>query len=187
MKLSAHGVRIELPPGWSGRLFSRGEGVATLHAGNFTLALDDGEFGDRSTGLMTAGGSFIALTEYSAGAGLEPGTGLFAPRRIPRRLDPTALKRTGLAHPRPGQVGMQHFFTVAGRPFCLYVVLARRPGDTAPAARGARARARLAADRPTAELAADLASGPLSPLGSETPRYTGCFAATHCAGRSPRS
>jgi hypothetical protein len=124
VKLSAHGIRIELPDGWSGRLFSRGEGVATLHVGNFTLALNDGEFGDRSTGAMTEGASFIALTEYRAGAALRPGAGLFAPRRIPRRLDPTALKRTGLAHPRPGQVGTQHFFTAAGRPFCLYVVLA---------------------------------------------------------------
>ncbi len=124
MKLSAHGIRIELPRGWSGRLFSHGEGVATLHVGNFTLALDDGEFGDRSTGAMTDGTAFIALTEYRAGAGLKPGSGLFAGRRIPRRLDPSALKNTGLAHPRPGQVGMQQFFTVAGRPFCLYVVLA---------------------------------------------------------------
>jgi hypothetical protein len=126
MKLSAHGIHVELPKGWSGRLFSRGDGVATLHVGNFTLALGDGEFGDRSTGAMRDGGTFVALTEYQPGSGLTPGSGLFAPRRIPRRLDPSALKRTGLAHPRPGQVGGQHFFTVSGRPFCLYVVLAGR-------------------------------------------------------------
>jgi hypothetical protein len=124
VKLHAHGIHVELPKGWSGRLFSRAADVATLHAGNFTLALDDGEFGDRSTGTMRPGASFIALTEYRAGSGLKPGVGLFASRRMPRRLDPTALKRTALAHPRAGQVGMQHFFTAAGRPFCLYVVLA---------------------------------------------------------------
>jgi hypothetical protein len=124
VRLHAHGIAVELPVGWSGRVFSRGQGVATLHAGNFTLALDDGEFGDRSTGAMRDGASFLALTEYRAGDGLRPGHGLFAPRRIPRRLDPTALKRTGLAHPRAGQVGTQHFFTASGRPFCLYVVLA---------------------------------------------------------------
>jgi len=55
MTLSAHGIHIELPRGWSGRLFSRGHGVATLHVGNFALALDDGEFGDRSTGAMSDG------------------------------------------------------------------------------------------------------------------------------------
>ncbi len=124
MILEAHGIRIELPRGWSGRVFSRQDGVATLHAGNFTLALSDGEFGDRSTSAMGPGASFVALAEYRPGAGLEPGTGLFAPRRIPKRLDPTAFSTRGLAHPRPDQVGMQHFFTASRRPFCLYVVLA---------------------------------------------------------------
>jgi hypothetical protein len=129
--LDAHGIRVVLPAGWSGRLFSRPGDVATLHVGNFPLALHDGEFGDRSTGAMHPGASFFALAEYRPGAGLTPGGGLFAARRIPKRLDPTAFSTRGLAHPRPGQVGMQHFFTAAGRPFCLYVVLAgvrsRRP------------------------------------------------------------
>jgi hypothetical protein len=72
---------------------------------------------------MPHGSSFLALTEYRPGAGLEPGRGLFASRRIPRSLDPTAFSHTGLAHPRTGQAGMQEFFTAAGRPFCLYVVV----------------------------------------------------------------
>jgi hypothetical protein len=126
--LTAHGVRIELPARWSGRLFSRGSGVATLHAGNYALALNDGEFGDRSTAAMQPGASFLALTEYRPGSGLKPGSGLFASRRVPLPLDPSSFARTGLAHPRPDQVGMQHFFTASGRPFCLYVVLA---GDRA--------------------------------------------------------
>jgi hypothetical protein len=122
--LSAHGLRIELPAGWSGRVFARAGGIATLHAGDFPLALNDGEFGDACTSRMPAVGSFVALTEYLAGAGLEPGRGLFAPRRIPLPLDPLSFASDGLAHPRPGQAGMQHFFTSAARPFCLYVVLA---------------------------------------------------------------
>jgi hypothetical protein len=122
--LDAHGLKLELPHGWSGRLFSRAHGVATLHAGNFALALSDGEFGDRSTAAMHPGSSFIALTEYRPGAGLEPGAGLFAARRIPRPLDPSGFATSALAHPRHGQVGMQHFFTSSDRPFCLYVVLA---------------------------------------------------------------
>ena len=124
MILDAHGLRIELPRGWSGRVFRRVGGIATLHAGNFALALHDGEFGDHSTALMPAVASFVALTEYRAGAGLEPRRGLFAPKRIPRRLDPSRFAATGLAHPREGQTGMQHFFTASGRPFCLYVVIA---------------------------------------------------------------
>ncbi|MDQ6607195.1 MAG: hypothetical protein M3Z06_11690 [Actinomycetota bacterium] len=124
MILDAHQLRIELPAAWSGRIWARAHDVATLHLANYGLSLSDGEFGDASTAKMAAGGSFLALTEYRPGAGLAPGRGLFAPGRIPRRLDPTAFKSTGLAHPRAGQVGMQHFFTAARRPFCLYVVLA---------------------------------------------------------------
>jgi hypothetical protein len=122
--LEAHGLRAQLPRGWSGRIFSRGAGLATLHAGDFRLALGDGQFGDASTAAMPAVASFVALTEYQPGSGLKPGHGLFAAQRIPRRLDPTAFGATRLAHPRPGQVGMQHFLTAAERPLCLYVVLA---------------------------------------------------------------
>ncbi len=124
MILAAHGLTIELPNHWSGRVFARADDVATLHAGSFPVALADGEFGDRSTGLMPPEGSFVALTEYRPGRGLEPGQGLFTAPRIPRRLDPAAFSHNRLAHPRPGQTGTQHFFTAARRPFCLYVVLA---------------------------------------------------------------
>ena len=123
MILEAHGLRIELPRSWSGRVFKRPVGGVTLHAGDFQLPLDDGEFGDQSTEQMPHGCSFLGLTEYLPGAGLEPGTGLFASRRIPRALDPTSFSARGMAHPRPGQLGRQEFFTDAGRPFCLYVVV----------------------------------------------------------------
>jgi hypothetical protein len=122
--LGAHGLRVELPAAWSGRIWTRAHDVATLHLANYAVSLRDGEFGDASTAAMAPGASFIALTEYRPGTGLAPGHGLFAHRRIPRRLDPAAFKPTGLAHPRPDQAGMQHFFTAAKRPFCLYVVLA---------------------------------------------------------------
>jgi hypothetical protein len=122
--LAGRGLRLELPAAWSGRIFSAQPPAATLHAANYPLPLDDGAFGDASTAAMRPGMIFLALTEYQAGAGLEPGVGLFAERRPPRRLDPAAFRATGLAHPRPGQVGAQRFFTAAGRPLCLYVVLA---------------------------------------------------------------
>ena len=124
MILHAHGLRVELPRGWSGRVFRAAGGLATLHAGDFQLPLDDGEFGDRSTGAMPGVAAFLALTEYAAGEGLKPGEGLFAPRRIPLPLDPTSFGERRLAHRRPGQVGTQHFFTTAGRPFCMYAVVA---------------------------------------------------------------
>lgn len=124
MIVEAHGIRVELPRGWSGRVFRRAGDVATLHAGDFALALEDGEFGDASTGRMPDAAKFVAITEYRPGSGLEPGRGLFAHRGLPVPLDPTAFSAARLAHPRPAQVGMQHFFTAKERPFCLYVVVA---------------------------------------------------------------
>ena len=132
MILSAHGVAVELPAGWSGRVFTRPGGIARLHAGSFPIALSDGDFGGRTTASMPSGAAFMALTEYLPGAGLEPGIGLFAERKIPRGLDPAGFSSRTVAHPRASHAGTQHFFTAAGRPFCLYVVLA-----------GARAERRL--------------------------------------------
>ncbi len=123
--LAAHGVRVALPPGWSGRVYARAGGAATIHAGDFPVALGDtSSFGDLSTGLMPPVATFFAIVEYVPGDGLEPGTGLFSARRIPRPLDPTTFSANGVAHPRPGQVGTQHFFTASRRPLCVYVVLA---------------------------------------------------------------
>jgi len=123
--LDRHGLRIELPRGWSGRIYAREGGIATLHAGSFPLVLGDkSTFGQKSTGAMPVEGAFLALTEYLTGQGLEPGSGLFADHRIPRPLDPARLSKHCLAHPKPGQAGLQHFFTTSGRPFCLYAVLA---------------------------------------------------------------
>ena len=124
MKLEAHGIAIQLPARWSGRVFRRPGGNATLHAASFPLALDDGEFGDASTARMDPGSVFLALAEYVPGAGLEPGRGLFAPRRLALPLDPSRFSVRGLAHPRPGQAGTQQFFTSGGRPVCLDVVIA---------------------------------------------------------------
>jgi hypothetical protein len=122
--LEAHGLRVQLPAHWSGRVFRRPSGNATLHAASFPLVLDDGEFGDATTARMRPGGSFLALTEYLPGAGLAPGEGLFAARRVVLPLEPTRFSIKGLAHPRAGQAGAQQFFTRAGRPFCLYTVIA---------------------------------------------------------------
>jgi hypothetical protein len=124
VRIEAHGLRLELPHGWSGRVFRRSQHIATLHAADFQLPLEDGEFGDRATSDMPGTGTFVALTEYEPGSGLKPGVGLFAARAVKLPLDPASFSPRGLAHPRPGQAGMQHFFTSAERPFCLYVVVA---------------------------------------------------------------
>jgi hypothetical protein len=127
--LDAHGVRIELPRGWSGHLFER-DRLVGMHVASYPVALaDTSTFGDESTGRLRAGQAFVALVEYRPGTGLTPGHGLYAAARIPLPLDPTGFSPRRLAHARPGQVGTQHFFTAAGRPFCAYIVLAGDRGQ----------------------------------------------------------
>lgn len=144
MRLAAHGIEIELPRGWEGRIYRRPRGDPTLHAGNFPLPARDGDFGTSATRGMPVGGIFLVLTEYRPGEGLEPGRGLFAADAIPLPLEPWQFRRGATLVGRRDHAGLQHFFTQGGRPFCLYAVLRHAPG--------ARLRAAAAASPPVRAL-----------------------------------
>ncbi len=124
MRLSAYGISLELPRGWHGRIYRRSGASPTLHAANFELPREDGDFGSGALGHMPVGGIFLALKEYAAGPRLRPGVGLYASHSIPRPLESRYFHPRALQVGRPGQAGFQHFFTaVGGRPFCLYAVI----------------------------------------------------------------
>lgn len=123
MKIAAHGIELELPRGWEGRIYRVAEGDPVLHAATFALPSTDGDFGSAATGVMPAHGAFMALKEYRAGPRLRPGFGLFALRSVPLPLQATQFHPRMLQVGRPGQAGFQHFFTESGRPFCLYAVI----------------------------------------------------------------
>ena len=121
MKLAAHGIRIELPAGWSGRLFSRQGGAATLHAGNFPLALNDGEFGDRSTPCDASRWSRSSRSPSTGPAtGLQPGVGLFAARADPAAARSDRVQRPGPRAPaaRPGRARSTSSPPRGGRSAC---------------------------------------------------------------------
>jgi hypothetical protein len=120
-RLSAYGISLELPAGWEARAFSHGE--PTIHLATFPLPRSDGEFGSRATARLPADGLFLALTEYAVRpAELEEG--IFA-ARAPRSLDARELSERTLLRPIAGQRGLQRFFSIAGRAFCVYVVCGR--------------------------------------------------------------
>ena len=124
MKLARHGVAVDLPQGWDGRIYRRALGAvptpAILHAANFALPANRGDYGSGAVERMQPGDVLVTLVEHDGSAA---GTALFAhdgppPPLTPRDFSPHMLQRT-LA----GQSGVQRFFTWNGRPFCLYVVL----------------------------------------------------------------
>lgn len=118
-------LELDLPAGWEARAFSReedGEGERTysvLHVANFPLPAQVADFGGGAVELMGPSHVFIALLEFGPESA---GTPLFEATKVPvlarESFNPGVLHR-GLR----GQSGTQHFFTVKGRPYCLYAVL----------------------------------------------------------------
>lgn len=134
-RLSARGIALDLPDGWDGRIRRRetvsaqdrvstadlpAEAPAIAHGASFSLPSDVGDFGGGAVEMMSSDDVFLSIVEFDADS---LGTALFSRAGMPRRLrvgdfGPDALQRT-----IPGQGGSQAFFTEAGRPFCLYVVV----------------------------------------------------------------
>ncbi len=146
--LRAHGVALDLPNGWEGRIRRRDarraatgpvafgpptDGTAAVaHAATFALPAEVGDFGGGAVEHMRHRDLFVALVEYDRDS---VGTALFRRSGIPRRLRPDVFDPQALQRTLPGQAGTQVFFTDHGRAFCLYVVLGShlRRGGAVPA------------------------------------------------------
>jgi hypothetical protein len=130
MRMTGSGLSVDLPTGWEG-MIGRAGGVApqgtdasmirpptVAHMANFPLPSVRADFGAEVVETMRIGDVFVVLFEYPGSAS----TALFAaegvPRLTARDFDPDTLQ-----HRMPGQSGLQRFFHVAERAFCLYVVV----------------------------------------------------------------
>lgn len=127
--IRGHGLAVDVPRGWEGRIFRRGDGGPVIHVASFALHDGDGDFGAAATGRMGPDDRFLALLEYLPSGDLVPGTGLFESVGRPPVPRANEFSRRRLQVTRSGQLGWQRFFTDAGRPFCAYGVIApaRRP------------------------------------------------------------
>ncbi|HEV2075091.1 MAG TPA: hypothetical protein VGR10_02525 [Thermoleophilaceae bacterium] len=145
----AHGIAADLPPGWHGQVYRRRDeddepgtvtaqavrGGATFHAATVPLEGGEADFGSSVTVRMGRRDIFLSLFEYTVDEHLTPGVGLFEARGTPWPLEPGEFRASALQVAVPGQAGLQRFFTVGERPFCLYVVI----GSQRRAARRVRA------------------------------------------------
>jgi hypothetical protein len=125
MRVAAHGLDLDVPPGWEARIQRRD--VATfgeqarpvVHLANFPLPEQRGDFGAGVVDTMGGRDVFVVLFEYgpeSVGQPLFRRQGF--PRLTTKHFSPRRLQRT-----LPGQAGAQLFFTANDRAFCLYVVV----------------------------------------------------------------
>jgi hypothetical protein len=90
------------------------------HFATFALPAEVGDFGGGAVQLMGDTDVFASLFEYGPDS---LGTRLFARDGMPRQLTTADFLPYVLRRGLPGQSGTQWFFTEAGRPFTLYVVL----------------------------------------------------------------
>jgi hypothetical protein len=141
VRLSAHGISLELPQGWDGRIWSREGGGPVVHAANVPLPPSDGDFATLAAQSLPADGVVVVLVDYGPA---DAGTPLFA-NAPPTGIDPGELRPQTLLRRRPGQRGLQRFFTSAGRAMCLYVVVgsAAHAADLSAAVSGVLATLRV--------------------------------------------
>lgn len=127
MRLTGGRIRVDLPTGWEGQL---DEGLELLddgarrptvaHLANFPLPPGRGDFGGGAIETMRPGDALIVLFEYGPES---VGTALFTTEGIPRFVQSSDFDRDVLHASVSGMSGIQRFFTVNGRAFCLYVVV----------------------------------------------------------------
>lgn len=125
-------MSLLVPPGWEARLTRPSgrshdaDGVEHpfLHASNFALPKERAPFGSGVVQEMGPDDVFVALIEYAPSSVATP---LFAVHGIPGRLGRGDFSTSSVQRTIRGQSGVQRFFHVAGRAFCLYVVLGGQP------------------------------------------------------------
>ena len=137
MRFDTQGFTLDLPPGWEARARrqprSRGDrpGNLLLHAATIPLPPGRGDFGSGVVEHLGPDDVFLSLFEYDAA---DAGKALFASRGLPL-LRPSEFSTANLQRTMLGLSGGQWFFQVAGRPFCLFVVLGSHSRRAAGAAR----------------------------------------------------
>lgn len=129
------GMTVDVPDGWEGRVTRRADAAAArlnsadpsagdvsrpvLHMATRALPTSMGDFGGELVERLGSEDIFLAVIDYGPEVA---GRGLFASRGVPR-LAPSQFGANRMARHVPGRSACQHFFSDAGRGFCLYAVV----------------------------------------------------------------
>ncbi len=136
-RIAAHGVGVGVPRGWEAELGVLEEELdiaapgelslssvapprVLLHLANFALPAQRGDYGSGAVEMMDAGSVLIIVLEFDRASA---STVLFGAEGVPRGVHPDDFSTNGLQRPHKNQSGVQRFFHVGDRAFCLYVVL----------------------------------------------------------------
>src|SRR5437764_14638302 len=102
MRLSRHGIGVDVPAGWEGKVFLLPGTGPTMHAANFPLPPSDGNFGAGAISSMAEDGVFVALVEYGRTLA---GAGLFASQGLPAPLTAGDISARAMQRRSPGTLG----------------------------------------------------------------------------------
>ena len=125
-RIEREGITVDVPAGWDcriGKQFESGEGeraFLVVHAATRALPGQRADYGGGVVENLGTKDVFVALIEFGPN---ESGSALYQERSDIPTLELGQFHRNQLQRRIRGQAGKQHFFTISGRPFCLYVVL----------------------------------------------------------------
>ena len=124
-RITASGLSVTPPAGWEATIYRRPAAVGEvtlpiMHAATVPLPTERGDYGGGLVETLGPDDVFVGILEFGTDAAASP---LFSqltgvPGVTPDSYRPRQLQRT-----IRGQAGVQRFFNVSGRAFCLYSVV----------------------------------------------------------------
>jgi hypothetical protein len=125
--VESEGMRMALEPGWEIRIrkgadeAAGGKALPVLHAATVPIPRDRGDFGSGLVETLGIEDAFLSIVEYgeeAVGTALFPVVARLPGMILPDEFDPSQLQRA-----IAGQAGLQRFFTLGDRAFCVYTVV----------------------------------------------------------------
>jgi hypothetical protein len=119
------GLAVTPPSGWEGSIYRRtatngGITYPVMHAATVAMPPVRGDYGGGLVELLGPDDVFVSMLEFGPEAA---GSALFRSLNAIPGLTPDAYRPRQLQRTIRGQAGVQRFFTVGGRAFCLYSVI----------------------------------------------------------------
>lgn len=140
--VEGEGLRVPVTQGWEIRIRKGvdealgGVALPVLHAATVALPRERGDFGSGVVETLGVEDAFISVVEYgeeAVGSALFPVVDRIPGTLLPDEFDPSQLQKA-----IAGQAGLQRFFTLGERAFCIYTVVGAfsRRAFVVPKARG---------------------------------------------------
>ena len=124
-RISSSGLSVAPPSGWDATIYRRtplhGEiTYPVVHAATVPLPAGRGDYGGGLVETLGADDVFVSFLEFGPEAAQTP---LFRQLQGVPGLTPDLYRPRQLQRTIAGQAGVQRFFSVGGRAFCLYSVI----------------------------------------------------------------